>query len=309
MNIIFYSPEKNSQPWLDEIAVALPGADVWAWSPACAQRQADYAVLWAPPVELFDSQRQLKAVFNIGAGVDALLKLPNLPRAVPIVRLNDTGMAVQMAEYVCHALFRHARGFDAYEASARNHEWKRQRPIDRTLFPVGVMGLGDIGARVAHAIASFDYPTYGWSRSVKSLGGITTFAGSDKLDEFLRCVRVLVCALPLTPETEGILSAQTLSKLKPAGYLINVARGKHLMEDDLLMLLNNGRLAGATLDVFREEPLPAEHAFWSHPKITITPHISAITLRQESVVQIAGKILALQRGQAIAGVVDIARCY
>ena len=309
MNIIFYSPEKNSQPWLDEIAAALPGADVWAWSRACAQRQADYAVLWAPPVELFDSQRQLKAVFNIGAGVDALLKLPNLPRAVPIVRLNDTGMAVQMAEYVCHALFRHARGFDAYEASAKNHEWKRQRPVDRAAFPVGVMGLGDIGAHVARAIAAFDYPTYGWSRSVKSLDGITAFAGGERLDEFLRCVRVLVCALPLTRETEGILNAVTLSKLKPDGYLINVARGKHLIEDDLLMLLNNGRLAGATLDVFREEPLPAEHAFWSHPKITITPHISAITLRQESVVQIAGKILALQRGQAIAGVVDIARCY
>ncbi len=309
MKIIFYSPEKNPQPWLDDIAAALLGADVWLWTPDCAERQADYAVLWAPPSELFDSQHQLKAVFNIGAGVDALLKLPNLPRTVPIVRLNDTGMAVQMAEYVCHTLFRYARGFDAYEASARNQQWKRQRPIDRTVFPVGVMGLGDIGARVAHAAASFDYPTCGWSRSVKSLDGITTFAGSDKLEEFLRCVRVLVCALPLTPETEGILNAETLSKLKPDGYLINVARGKHLVENDLLTMLNNGHLAGATLDVFREEPLPAAHPFWSHPKITITPHISAITLRQESIAQIAGKILALQRGEAIAGVVEIARSY
>lgn len=287
----------------------LPGADVWLWTPECVERQADYAVLWAPPSQLFDSQHQLKAVFNIGAGVDALMRLPNLPRAVPIVRLNDTGMAVQMAEYVCHTLIRHTRGFDAYEASARNHDWKRQRPIDRTVFPVGVMGLGDIGARVAHAIASFDYPTYGWSRSVKSLDGITTFADSDKLDEFLRCVRVLVCALPLTPETEGILNVETLSKLKPNAYLINVARGKHLVENDLLTMLENGALAGATLDVFREEPLPATHAFWTHPKITITPHISAITLRQESIAQIAGKILALLRGEAIAGVVEIARNY
>ena len=309
MKIIFYSPENNSQPWLDELAFALPGAEVWAWTPACAARQADYAVLWGPPLELFASQHQLKAVFNIGAGVDGVMKLPNLPPGVPIVRLNDAGMGVQMAEYVCHALIRYARGFDAYAVQAKNREWKRQSPIHRGAFPVGVMGLGDIGARVAHAVAAFEYPTCGWSRSVKSLSGITTFAGSGGLDKFLRQVRVLVCALPLTLETEGILNVATLSKLQPNGYLINVARGKHLVENDLLTMLDNGHLAGATLDVFREEPLPISHAFWSHPKITITPHISAITLRGESIVQIAQKILALERGAAIEGVVQTARGY
>ncbi|MEQ1517374.1 MAG: NAD(P)-dependent oxidoreductase [Usitatibacteraceae bacterium] len=139
--------------------------------------------------------------------------------------------------------------------------------------------------------------------------GVTTFAGIETLDEFLAQVRVLVCALPLTPETEGILNAASLSKLKPPSYLINVARGKHLVESDLLALLDTGQIAGATLDVFREEPLPPTHAFWTHPKITVTPHISAITMRAESVAQIAEKIRALERGEAIDGVVDFTRGY
>ena len=309
MNLIFYSPDKNPQRWLDELAAALPGATVWAWTPELAGRQADYAVTWAPPPELFATQQRLKAVFNIGAGVDSVMKLATLPTGVPIIRLIDAGMAVQMAEYVCHALIRHARGFDAYDTQAGRREWEQQRPIHRTAFPVGVMGLGVIGTRVAQAVAAFEYPTFGWSRSMKSLQGVTTFAGKEQLDEFLRQVRVLVCVLPLTRETEAILNATLLSKLKPNGYLINVARGKHLVEDDLLAMLDNGSLAGATLDVFRDEPLPAGHAFWSHPKITITPHISAITLRAESVAQIARKILALEGGEAIPGIVQTARGY
>ena len=309
MNIIFYSPEKNSQLWLDDISASLPGADVWLWTPDCAGRQADYAVLWAPPLALFASQQQLKAVFNIGAGVDSVIKLPNLPSGIPIVRLNDAGMAMQMAEYVCHALIRHARRFDTYEIYSKNREWKREAPISRAAFPVGVMGLGDIGARVAQAVAAFEYPTFGWSRTLKSLSGITTFAGNDGLDEFLPRVRVLVCVLPLTPDTEGMLNADTFAKLKPDAYLINVARGRHLVENDLLAMLGSGRLAGATLDVVRDEPLPAGHAFWNHPKITITPHISAITLRAESVMQIAEKIRALECGETIAGVVETGRGY
>ena len=309
MKIVFYSPENNPQPWLDELAKALPQADVWAWEPANASRQADYAVLWAPPPALFSSQKHLKAVFNIGAGVDRLINLPNLPAGVPVVRLNDAGMAVQMAEYVCHALIRHTRRFDIYEAHADACAWKREPAIDRQAFPVGIMGLGDIGARVAQAVASFDYPTLGWSRTRKSLPGIACYGGEAGLEAFLPQVRVLVCVLPLTAETEGILNATTLSKLKPHAYLINVARGRHLLESELLQLLASGHLAGATLDVFGEEPLPPQHPLWQHPGITITPHISAITLLTESVRQIAEKIGALERGEMIDGVVELSRGY
>ncbi|MDD4998780.1 MAG: NAD(P)-dependent oxidoreductase, partial [Syntrophales bacterium] len=211
--------------------------------------------------------------------------------------------------YVSHALIRHVREFDVYSEQMKERRWKARRPANRMDFPVGVMGLGFIGARVAEAVASFGYPTFGWSRSRKSLPDITTFAGHDGLEHFLRAVRILICVLPLTAETQGILNAATLSKLKPDGYLINVARGRHLVEEDLLALLADGRLAGVALDVVCDEPLPVDHPFWTHPKITLTPHISALTLREESVAQIAGKIRRLECGQTVEGIVDIRRGY
>jgi glyoxylate/hydroxypyruvate reductase A len=309
MKIVFCSPDSHPQPWVDRLAAALPGAEVWAWSPYDIARQADYAVVWSPPAALFDTQKKLKAVFNIGAGVDGVLRVATLPSDLPVIRLNDAGMAVQMAEYVCHALIRHARQFDVYERQAGKQLWNKLREIDRATFPVGVMGLGDIGMRVAQSVAGFGYPTFGWSRSPRKLAGVTTYAGPEFLESFLRSVRVLVCVLPLTPDTEGILNERTLSMLQPNAYLINVARGKLLAEHDLIGLLERGVLAGAALDVFREEPLPANHAFWRQPKITITPHISALTLREESIDQIAGKIRALERGQSITGVVQTQRGY
>jgi len=290
----------------------MPAAEVWAWTPECAERQADYAVLWAPPLDLFKTQHRLKAIFNIGAGADRVMQIPDLAeiiKGVPVVRLNDAGMAVQMAEYVCHAVIRHTREFANYEAQQRRGEWTTRAAIDRASWPVGVMGLGEIGARVAQSVASFGYPTFGWSRGNKSLADITTYAGPGKLDAFLQEIRILVCVLPLTAETAGILNASTLGKLKPRSYLINVARGGHLVEADLLALLDSGSLAGATLDVFQEEPLPTNHPFWRHPGVTLTPHISAITLREESVQQIAGKIHRLERRLSIDGIVEWKRGY
>ena len=312
MKIVFCAPDKDPQPWLDALSSRLPHARIWAWSSAtssAAEAQADYAVVWAPPALFFETQQHLKAVFNIGAGADAVMKIDKLPRDIPVVRLNDAGMAVQMAEYVCHALIRHTREFSGYAEQAAARTWKTRPAINRADWPVGVMGLGSIGARVAQAIAGFEYPTFGWARTPTTLPGITTFAGSGQLDVFLQSVRVLVCLLPLTPETKGILNRQTLLALKRGGYLINVARGQHLVEADLLEMLGNGELAGATLDVAVDEPLAVDHAFWRHPKITMTPHISAITLLHESATQIAQKIHALEQGEAIDGLVNRTRGY
>ena len=312
MKIVFYSPGKKLQPWLDTLAANLPTAEIWAWSLDFANRQADYAVVWAPPAELFANQRSLKAVFNIGAGADRVLRIPDIERLlknIPVIRLNDAGMAVQMAEYVCHALFRQTREFAAYEAQQRDKKWKTLPALDRANWPVGVMGLGAIGARVAEAIAGFEFPVKGWSRSPKNLARVTTYAGAEQFDAFLSATRVLVCVLPLTPATEGILNIGTMSKLQPNSVLINVARGEHLVEADLLALLANGHLKGATLDVFRDEPLPPSHAFWIHPNIVVTPHIAAITVVEESAAQIAQKICAMESGQPIDGVVDRNRGY
>jgi glyoxylate/hydroxypyruvate reductase A len=149
----------------------------------------------------------------------------------------------------------------------------------------------------------------GWSRTAKSIPGVQCFSGDAGFNDFLAATRILVCLLPLTPDTDNIMRQGTLARLQPGGYVINVARGSHLVDEDLIALIDSGHLAGATLDVFRTEPLPAAHPFWTHPKITVTPHTSARTLREESIAQIARKITALQRGEPVAGVVDPARGY
>ena len=306
MKIVFCCTGTKPEPWIDGLRAALPGAKVAVWEPGAPA--ADYAVVWAPLQTLLDQQPQLKALFNIGAGVDGLLKLRLPPQAL-VVRLDDAGMSVQMAEYVCHAVIRHFREFDGYEADVKQGRWSYRKPRIRAEYPIGVMGLGVLGSRVAQALRLFDFPVNGWSRTPKALEGVRSYAGAARFDEFLSASRVLVNLLPLTPDTHDILCRDSLSRLLPGAYVVNVARGAHLVDADLLALLDDGHLAGATLDVFRTEPLPADHPFWAHPRISVTPHTSARTLRDESIAQIAGKILALERGEAIAGLVDPARGY
>lgn len=306
MKITFCCTDTKAEPWLQGLAAVLPGAEISVWQPGAPQ--ADYAVVWAPPQQFMDEQPGLKALFNIGAGVDALLKLRLPPRAL-VVRLDDAGMAVQMAEYVCHAVIRHFREFDGYEADMAAGRWGYRKPRLRSDFPIGVMGLGVLGERVARALAQFDFPINGWSRTPKAIAGVRVFTGAEQFNDFLAASRVLVNLLPLTPETANVMNKDTLGRLQPGAYVINVARGAHLVEEDLLALIDSGHVAGATLDVFRTEPLPAGHAFWNHPRITVTPHTSARTLRDESIAQIARKMAALERGEAVAGIVNPARGY
>lgn len=306
MRIALCCTDTKAEPWLAGLRQALPHATVENWAPGA--RQADYAVVWAPPQAFVDQQPGLRALFNIGAGVDALMAL-QIPPAIQVVRLDDAGMSVQMAEYVCHAVIRHFREFDGYEADVKQGKWSYRKPRSRADCPVGIMGLGVLGQRVARAVAQFEFPVLGWSRTAKQIDGVHCFSGAEGFESFLAATQVLVCLLPLTPDTRDILNTATLSKLRVGAYVVNVARGAHLVDDDLIAQIDSGHLSGATLDVFRTEPLPAAHAFWKHPKITLTPHTSARTLREESIAQIAGKILALERGEPVAGVVEPGRGY
>lgn len=305
--VLMLSGQSKPEPWVKELAECLPECEVLAWSPDDPV-QADYLVCWTPPPAVFETQRALKAVFNLGAGVEYLLRLPNLP-AAPLVRLEDAGMAVQMAEYVCQAVIRHARQLDLYEAETRTGQWRVHKPYDREEYPVGVMGLGVLGTRVAQAVAHFDYPVIGWSRTPKTVDGVRCFSGAAEFDDFLRATRILVNLLPLTPDTTGIINRATLGKLRAPAYLINVARGGHLVDADLLALLETGQVAGATLDVFHVEPLPAEHPFWRDDRIVITPHTSARTLRSTSLRQVADNIRRFEQGLPVSGIVDRIRGY
>lgn len=306
IRVSYCDPSTTQEPWVDALRRHLPGVQVASWVDGA--EPADYAVVWAPPQAFVDQQPRLKALFNVGAGVDKLLRL-QLPPQLPVIRLDDAGMGAQMTEYVCHAVIRHFRDFDGYEAQALEGSWVRRPPRSRAGFGVGVLGLGVLGEQVAQALRQFAFPVHGWSRSARTVDGVRCFSGRDALPEFLASSAALVCLLPLTPETRDVLDHARLSLLPKGAYLVNVARGEHVVEADLLSLLDTGHLAGATLDVFRTEPLPREHAFWRHPKITVTPHVSAQTLREESMAQIAGKILALERGESVAGIVDPHRGY
>ncbi|HEX3638810.1 MAG TPA: glyoxylate/hydroxypyruvate reductase A [Paraburkholderia sp.] len=313
MKILFYMPHSDSAAWLHDLTRALPQAELREWQ-AGDTKPADFAVTWRPPREMLAGRDDLRAIFNLGAGVDAILSLEHehpgtLPRNAQLIRLEDTGMAAQMAEYVTHAVLRYLRRFDEYQTLQGERRWHVLDAHPRETFTVGVLGLGVLGAHVAQAVAAFGMPVRGYSRSARQIDGVTTFAGAAQFDAFLDGVKVLVNLLPHTPDTGDVLNQRTFSKLAKGAYLINVARGGHLVEQDLLEALASGQLAAATLDVFREEPLPPDHLFWQEPRITITPHVSALTLREESVAQVARKMAALMRGETVSGVVDIERGY
>ncbi|MBN3791887.1 glyoxylate/hydroxypyruvate reductase A [Burkholderia sp. Ac-20353] len=313
MRILFHSSYQDAGAWRAELAQALPEADLRAWQPGDTAA-ADYALVWRAPRELFAPRDGLRAIFNLGAGVDALLELERehpgtLPRGIPLVRLEDSGMAQQMVEYVTHAVLRYLRRFDEYDALQRARRWQALEPHPRATFTVAVLGLGVLGAQVARALAGLGLPVRGYSRSPKQLDGIATYAGEAEFDACIDGAKVLVNLLPSTPDTDGILDARTFARLAPGAYVINVARGAHLVETDLLDALASGSIAAATLDVFQHEPLPEDHPFWHAPRVTITPHSSAETLRMDAIEQIAGKIRAFERGEPVSGVVDYARGY
>lgn len=313
MNITFCCTHTNPKAWLAELGAALPQHTITLWNsqdPA-GNPLADVAIVWAPPQAFFDQQTQLKLAFNLGAGVDALLQKKRPPE-LAVIRLDDAGMAVQMAEYVMQAVVRCFREFAAYEQDMREGEWRFKRPRERSEFTVGVMGLGVLGQRVVQALQHFEYPVAGWSRSAKTIDGVRTFVGLDQLPNFMQVCSAVVCVLPLTPDTTHLLRRDTLTHLPAGAYLINVARGDHVVEADLLAMLDSGHLAGAHLDVYATEPLPSDHPFRGHPKLTCTPHVAARTLRAESIAQIAAKLTQWLDGTPatqLSGYVDAARGY
>ncbi|WP_420067547.1 glyoxylate/hydroxypyruvate reductase GhrA [Serratia ureilytica] len=313
MNIIYYHPLFNAQEWLTGIKQRLPQAEIREWQRG-DERPADYALVWRPPHEMLANRRDLKAVFALGAGVDAILdqerKHPGtLPAGVPLLRLEDTGMAQQMQEYALSYVLRYFRRFDEYQALQQRQEWQPLDPHSLDDFPIGILGAGVLGQSVARKLTEFGFSVRCWSRSAKQIDGVQSFAGEDQRAAFLDGVKLLINLLPNTPETVGILNRELFAQLSAGAYLINIARGAHLVEADLLAALEQGQLAAATLDVFAREPLPQDHPFWRHPRVTITPHIAAITLPQQAMDQIAANIRALEAGHPPAGVVDRQRGY
>ncbi|ARB85278.1 MULTISPECIES: glyoxylate/hydroxypyruvate reductase GhrA [Yersinia] len=313
MNIIFYHPFFEAKQWLSGIESRLPSAKIRQWRRGDTQ-PADYALVWQPPHEMLARRVDLKGIFALGAGVDAILdqerRYPGtLPTGVPLVRLEDSGMSVQMQEYVVANVLRYFRRMDEYQLQQQQKMWQPLEPHQHDNFTVGILGAGVLGKSVAHKLAEFGFTVRCWSRTPKQIDGVTSFAGNEKLPAFLQGTQLLINLLPNTPETVGILNQSLFSQLNNRAYVINIARGAHLLERDLLAAMRAGKIAAATLDVFAEEPLPPMHPFWTHPRITITPHIAAITLPEAAMDQVVANIHAIEAGRVPAGLVDVVRGY
>jgi glyoxylate/hydroxypyruvate reductase len=268
---------------------------------------ARYAIVWLPPAALFAAEPKLRAVINLGAGVDALLGRAVVPVDVPIVRLVDAGMGAKIAEYVCFAIARMTRALERFAPPpAGLRDWNASRPRDAAP-TVGVLGLGAMGLASARAVAQFGYPVVGWTRRPREVDGVEMFAGFEQLRAFLARANIVVNTLPLTAQTENLLDRRAFSQMPRGSHLINVGRGGTIVDADLIAALDDGQLASATLDVFRTEPLPPDHPFWAHEKITITPHIAAPTPYGPAAEQIAAALKVMEAGarpQDLPGYVD-----
>lgn len=312
MEIIFYHPTFDTQYWIRELEKQLPGARVREWK-AGDNQPADYALVWHPPVEMLQG-RALKAVFALGAGVDSILsKLRDhpdmLPLSIPLFRLEDTGMGRQMQEYAVSQVLHWFRRFDDYQALKLASRWQPLPEYRADEFTIGIMGAGVLGAKVAESLQPWGFPLRVWSRSRKSWPQVQSFVGQAELGRFLQGTRVLINLLPNTAETVGIINQTLLAQLPDESYLLNLARGVHVVEEDLLAALNNGKLKGAMLDVFSREPLPQESPLWAHPRVAMTPHVAAVTRPMEAIAYIAGTISRLERGESVSGQVDRQRGY
>lgn len=268
-----------------------------------------FVACWNPPPGFFAPLVALRAVFALGAGVDRLLARTDLPAAVPIVRLLDAGMAEQMVEYALLGVLMRQRQVVEYRLQQAGCEWRRHPPLARADLRVGVLGLGEMGGAVARALARFGYAVAGWSRSPKAIDGVAVHHGSRGLDAVLAHSDVLVNTLPSTPATRGLLDATNLARLPRGAFVVNASRGDQLDARALRILLDEGTLSGALLDVFTVEPLPPDDPLWRHPRITITPHVAATTLPRPSVRQVGDNIRRILDGKAPLGRVDRDRAY
>ena len=313
MNILFYHPFFDANQWISGMRTRLPQANIRQWEKGDKQT-ADYAMVWLPPYECLAGRKDLKGIFALGAGVDAILKQEQenpgtLPAGVPLMRLEDTGMAIQMEEYAMAKVLHYFRRMDEYRQLQSQRQWKQLPAFEHDDFVVGIMGAGALGKAVAKRLVSFGFKVRTWSRSEKKIDDVQSFYGNNQLSDFLSGTRVIINLLPSAPETVGILNQQLFSQLVSGAYIINLARGAHLVEQDLLSALDAGQVAGASLDVFVSEPLSQMHPFWTHPRIAITPHVAAFTRPQEAMDMIANNIKRIEAGEMAEGIVDTQRGY
>ena len=277
MTIIVSHPSSEKIDWwIGQLQPLLPGWTIRSIHDPGHAEAVTYAVVWKPATGTFLPFPNLKAIISLGAGVDHVLADTELPCHIPIIRTVGQDLTQRMREYVALHVLRHHRDMPRISTNQREKRWEQLVVPPATDRTVGVMGLGNLGGTAASTLAALGFETLGWSRTRRGIEGITTYAGEAELDTFLSRCEIVVCLLPLTEATTGILNEALFTKLPHGASLINAGRGPHLVESDLLAALESGQLSHATLDVFHIEPLPSGHPFWTSARVTVTPHIASL---------------------------------
>lgn len=307
--IVLHVPGPRAAWWKETLGALLPETRVHLWDDSFTPSDIEVAVVWKHPPGGLLRFANLKAIVSIGAGVDHVLADPELPSEVALIRTTGEDLTQRMREYVALHVLRLHRRSPEMEAAQTRREWWRQVVPPASARRVGIMGLGNLGGECARALASLGFDVAGWSRNPKAIDGVVGFAGDAALPAFLRRSEILVCLLPLTPETTDILGGGLFAQLPEGAGLINCGRGEHLVEADLIPALDAGQLGHAVLDVFRAEPLPADHPFWTHPKITVTPHIASLIDPAAGGRLIAENLRKFFAGAPVADLVDLSRGY
>ncbi len=309
MALLMIGEPRDAEGWRREIEALVPGIDFRAWPEVGRREDVRMVMTWKAPAGELGRFPDLGCVCVLGHGVDGMLASGELPDGVPVVRLVDESMTRQMSAYVLAAVLRHHRRAENYENQQRERRWHEIDAPDPAETRVGILGLGALGGDLARKLKALGFEVAGWSRTPKEIDGVETHVGRDALGPFLGACDIVVCLLPLTPETRDILDARAFRAMKRGAYLINAARGDHVVDDDLVAALDEGRLAGACLDVFRTEPLPDAHPFWRHPRVTITPHAASLTLPRSAAPQVAENYRRVRDGRPLLNLVDRARGY
>jgi glyoxylate/hydroxypyruvate reductase A len=309
MSILIISQGRDVSPWVKALKAKRPDLELSIYPDDTNRDNIDFVLTWNHPLGAFKKYPNIKCISSMGAGVDHIFKDPELPANATITRIIDDNLSKDMAEFSIALVMNHLRGLSFYKLMQQEQSWKQESYLTIENVKIGVMGMGVLGVHVARELNKLGFEVNGWARTAKDIEGIKVYIGDGELNAFLSKSDILICLLPLTRETENILNKDTFKQLPKNAFIINVARGKHLVDNDLIEMIDAGHLSGASLDVFRVEPLPKEHPFWNHPKINITPHIASVTKPASVVAQVLDNYDRLKNNQTLINTVSPQKGY
>jgi glyoxylate/hydroxypyruvate reductase A len=309
MDLVIISQKSNQVDWAEALKALEPGLNISIYPNDSNREEVVFALAFHPPKGVFSHYPNLRCIASTGAGVDHILKDPDLPPNVEVTRVVDNRLTDDMTSYLVAQVMCQMRNVAHYKLLQTNNEWRPRRYKDKSKIRIGIMGFGILGKDAAEKFSHMGFEVLGWANTAKKIDGVKVFVGKAEFSDFLGRSDILICLLPLTSSTVNILNRETFNQLPDGAFIINVARGEHLVEEDLLAALDEDKLSGACLDVFHEEPLPKYHIFWHHPKFTITPHVASMTSPESVAPQIIENYRRLRDGKPLLNVVSREKGY